>query len=487
MTGADDADAPSAAPPVSGLQRRLLLLLLFPFGLVLVVGTWLHYLAAGTAAVQQDQLLMKLAPMLADSVVSATPSGRAPNGAAAASDDLNLPKPVLLLAPPVDEFLNDREGTTGYSIVSPEGELLLGDAWLPPMQPTTPEPEFMSLTEGGTTYRVVAQRVQTAAGELIVQLADGSDARQQWLQTVLTRVLLPNLVLMVVAAVWVRWAVRRALRPLFALKAAVERRSPRDLSPLEVEAPPLEVRPLVQSLNRLFEMVNAQAEAQRRFVADAAHQLRTPIAGLQAQVEAWGQAARSLGPAESLSLPVDQVMRLRAACRRTSQLANQLLALSRADATTASSQTLQRVDVQALCENVLSLHLDSALSRQIDLGLDAQPAQVDGYEWLLRELLINLVDNALRYTPAHGSVTVRCGVEAGHAWLAVEDNGPGIAVTERERVRERFYRVPGTVAEGNGLGLAIADEIARAHATQLQLLTARSGQGLCARVVFNGA
>jgi two-component system sensor histidine kinase TctE len=112
---------------------------------------------------------------------------------------------------------------------------------------------------------------------------------------------------------------------------------------------------------------------------------------------------------------------------------------------------------------------------------------VDGYEWLLRELLINLVDNALRYTPAHGSVTVRCGVDADRAWLAVEDNGPGIAEAERDRVRERFYRVPGTVAEGNGLGLAIADEIARAHATQLQLLTARSGQGLCARVVFNAA
>ena len=177
-------------------------------------------------------------------------------------------------------------------------------------------------------------------------------------------------------------------------------------------------------------------------------------------------------------------MRLRAACRRTSQLANQLLALSRADATTAASQTKQCVDLQALCEAVLAHHLDDAQARHIDLGLDAHPVQVNGYEWLLRELLINLVDNALRYTPAHGAVTLRCSVRDGHAWLAVEDNGPGIAPAERARVLERFYRVPGTTADGNGLGLAIADEIARAHATHLDLGTAQGGQGLCVSVMF---
>lgn len=500
-----------AEPPAAlmgGLQRRLLLLLLFPFGLLVLVGAWLHYQSAGTAALQQDRLLTKLAPMLADSIVSAAPAPlpdtQLPDtqlgaAVATASEDeavaranraaeqaLALPRPLLLLAPAVDEFLTQSPGSTGYSVVTLDGQLLLGDAWLPSMSPTTYEPEFISLTQGGVTYRVVAQRVRTAAGELIVQLADGSDVRQQWAHTVLNSVLLPNLVLMAVAAVWVRWAVRRALRPLVELKAAVEHRSPRDLSPLAAEASPSEVRPLVHSLNRLFAMVNAQAEAQRRFVADAAHQLRTPIAGLQAQVEAWGQAARLLDRQGAMQLPVEQVMRLRAACRRTSQLANQLLALSRADATTAATQAMQRVDLCALCENVLAHHLDDALARQIDLGLDAQPVQVDGHEWLLRELLINLVDNALRYTPAHGSVTLRCGVQAGKAWLAVEDNGPGIAPAERARVLERFYRVPGTTADGNGLGLAIADEIARAHATQLHLGTAQGGQGLCVSVVFEG-
>lgn len=499
MTAGTDADLEPAAALMGGLQRRLLWLLLFPFGLLVLVGTWLHVQTAGTAAVQQDLLLTKLAPMLADSIVSALPPAVPdvlPGGAQASPDDatalanraaeqaLALPRPLLLLAPAVEEFLTRSPGSTGYSVVTLDGQLLLGDAWLPPMAPNTQEPEFISLTQGGVTYRVVAQQVRTAAGELIVQLADGSDVRQQWARTVLNSVLLPNLVLMAVAAVWVRWAVRRALRPLVALKAAVEHRSPRDLSPLAVRATPTEVRPLVHSLNRLFAMVNAQAEAQRRFVADAAHQLRTPLAGLQAQVEAWGLAACQVDSSDVLQLPVEQVMRLRAACRRTSQLANQLLALSRADATTAASQAMQRVDLRALCEAVLAIHLDHAQARHIDLGLDAQSAQVDGHEWLLRELLINLVDNALRYTPAHGSVTLRCGVRGARPWLAVEDNGPGIAPAERERVLHRFYRLPGTTTEGNGLGLAIADEIARVHATHLQLDAAPGGQGLCVSVTF---
>ena len=305
---------------MGGLQRRLMLLLLLPFGLVGAVGAWFQYQAAGNAAVQQDRQLLRLAPMLGDSVVSAADTS------SAARPERSPPAPLLLLAPPVEEFLNERQGFAGYSVLSKEGQVLLGDQWLPTVLPATNEPEFLSLTESGVTYRVIAQRVSTNAGELIVQLADGSDARQHWLQTVLYRVLLPNIVLMLAAGLGVRWAVGRALKPLMDLKAAVERRSPRDLSPIDAQQTPIEVLPVVTSLNRLFALVNAQTEAQQRFVADAAHQLRTPLAGLQAQIEAWSQAARALGGTDTLNLRVEQVLRQRAASRRTSQLANQLLA-----------------------------------------------------------------------------------------------------------------------------------------------------------------
>jgi two-component system, OmpR family, sensor histidine kinase TctE len=265
--------------------------------------------------------------------------------------------------------------TPDYGVMDINGRLLLGDRWLPTVLPSTQDAEFLSVVEGGITFRVVAQRSQTAAGELIIMLADGSDARQQWLDTVLTRVVLPNLLLMLVAAVAVTWAVSRALRPLIDLKEAVERRSPRDLNAIEAESAPAEVRPLVSSLNRLFSLVNDQTQAQRRFVADAAHQLRTPLAGLQAQVEAWAQAARSMGATDQLSLRVEQVHRLRDATRRTSQLANQLLALSRADSMGSDSQPKEQVDLTELCENILAIYLDAASDKQMDLGLEVAPAQ----------------------------------------------------------------------------------------------------------------
>lgn len=472
-----------------GLQRRLLLLLLLPLGLVGLLSFFLHYQSAGNIARQQDQRLEKLVPLLGDSVVVSAVDPAAPQEPNALLDE--SPGLVLLLAPPVEEFLKENEGFATYAILDANGRPLLGDTWLPTILPSTSGPEFLSVVDDGITYRVVAQRSNTRGGELILMLADGSDARQQWLDSVLSRVILPNLVLLAFAAAGVTWAVSRAMRPLLDLKLAVERRSPRDLSPLDHEHAPAEVQPLVQALNRLFGMVNTQSEAQRRFVADAAHQLRTPLAGLQAQVEAWAQASRSATAEGSLALPVEQVRRLRDATRRTSQLANQLLALSRADAASADAQPMQQVDLRELCENILALFLDTAADKQIDLGLEAQPAQARGHAWLLRELLINLVDNAVKYTPCGGSVTLRCGSDMSGtralAWLEVEDDGPGIAPEEAERVLQRFYRVPGTAGEGNGLGLAIADEIARTHQTQLQLSAGMNGRGLRIRLTLGSA
>lgn len=462
-------------PPAmkSGLQRRLLMLLLVPLGIFALVSVYFDYQTAGNVALQKDQQLARLIPLLADSVVGPgiTPGGR---------------EPLLLLAPAVDDFLKGRIGSAGFRISDAGGEFMAGDDWIPELLPATHETEYHSIEHKGVTYRIAAQRAKTAAGELIVQLADGSDPRQQWVRSVLFKVLLPNLILVVAAGFALNWAVTRALKPLIELKEAVERRSPRDLSAIDPQTTPAEVQPLVSALNRLFGLVNDQAEGQRRFVADAAHQLRTPLAGLQAQVEAWAQAVRvaqAAGSDGAVTLPAEKIIKLRNATRRTSQLANQLLALSRADASAAAAQPMQRVDLKDLCESILPLHLDAAARKGIDLGLEAQPAQATGYEWLLRELLGNLVDNAVKYTPAGGTVTLRCGLSDGPppdaggdpehprwgVFLEVEDDGPGIAPDERAKALQRFYRVRGTEGEGNGLGLAIASEIARVHRSQLEL------------------
>jgi two-component system sensor histidine kinase TctE len=449
---------------LAGLRRRLLVMLLAPLVLLALVNAWFDYRSADNVALQQDKRLAALVPLVADSVIA--------EGARAGGP------PVILLVPAVEQFLNDRAGFAAWSLTGPDGEVLVGEDWLASLPPTDAEPEFHSEEHAGVTFRIVRQRQQTVIGAVVVAIADGSDPRQQWARSIVLKVLLPNLVLIAAAAFAVGWAVERALKPLLDLKDAVERRSPRDLSAIDEDASPEEARPLVQSLNRLFGLVNAQAESQRRFVADAAHQLRTPLAGLQAQVEAWAQAANAAGRGGVVELHSDQVNKLRGATRRTSQLANQLLALSRADARTMQAQPMQRVDLKSLCEDMLQAHLDAASARRLDLGLDAQPVQVMGHEWLLRELLSNLVDNAVKYTPEGGTVTIRCGIRGEGAFLEVEDDGPGVPPQERGRVLERFYRVQGTGGEGNGLGLAIAQEIARVHHSQLDLATGVGGRGL---------
>ena len=370
-----------------GVQRRLLLLLLVPLAVFALINVYFDYRAAGDAALQKDVQLSRLIPLLADSILSpATHPG---------------PGPILLLAPAVQDFIRERPATAGFRISDSAGEFLAGETWISSVVPATRDAEFHSEQINGRVYRLAAQRIETPAGLLILQLADGSDARQQWPRSLLLKVILPNVILLLVAGLAVNWAVSRALRPLLALKEAVARRNPRDLSAIDSPGSPAEVEPLVNALNRLFERVNNQAENQRRFVADAAHQLRTPLAGLQAQVEAWAVTARGAAQPDvtgadpgGVTIPTEAIFKLRDATRRTSQLANQLLALSRADASTSASAPLQRIDLKGVCETAFPLHLDAAAARAIDLGLEAESAWVDADDCLLRELLCNLLNNA---------------------------------------------------------------------------------------------
>jgi two-component system sensor histidine kinase TctE len=474
-----------------GLQKRLLVLLILPLLLLALVSGWIDYRTANTAALRQDAQLLQLVPLLADSIIVPDHPG----------SDL-----AMLMAPPVDEFIKDRHGDAAWSVSTLGGGVLLGAPWLEAQIPTTRQPEFHSREQDGVTYRIVAQRLDTPAGEMVIQLADGSDPRQHWRTAVLLRVFLPNLVLLAATALAMHFAVRRGLRPLIELRSAVERRSPRDLSAIDEHTSPDEVRPLVESLNRLFVLVNAQSESQRRFVADAAHQLRTPLAGLQAQVEAWSEAANRAGGTGrasavllarnasaaldgSITLRAAELRSLRDATRRTSQLAHQLLTLSRADAHALHGQAAAWVHVGRLCSEMIELHFEAAAARGIDLGLEAQPLFVQGHQWLLRELLGNLVQNAIKYTPENGRVTIRCAPtrdEIGRfaALLEVEDDGPGVPQAERERVLQRFYRVPGTKGEGTGLGLAIAEEIALVHHSRLELRPGEFGRGLRVSVML---
>jgi two-component system sensor histidine kinase TctE len=448
------------------IKRRLLVLIFIPLAIIAALSAAFDYRQAGSANQAQDQQLMRLVPLLADSVI-------APGRTDAAA-------PLVLLAPALAEFLRDREGRADYRLSNYNGQYLDGALWLPSFVPNTAEGELHSTLYNGVTYRIASQRLPTPAGDLVVSLADGSGAQQQWLRSVLFKVLVPNLILGLAAFFAVGWAVDRAFEPLMELRRAVQNRSPQDLQPLAPYAVPYEVKPLVESINLLMSQVDAQAQSQKRFVADAAHQLRTPLAALQSQVEAW--ALQSQGTDQVNIAPAD-MQRMLSATRRTSLLARQLLALSRADAQSANAQPMQTLALHSLAEDAMANALDAATAKGIDLGLEASPAYAMGHDWLLREMLVNLIDNAIKYTPRGAQVTVRCAaLPDGMALLEVQDNGPGIAVAERARVVERFYRSQGASGEGNGLGLAIASEIATVHGGSLHIETpaesAHDGRGV---------
>ena len=300
---------------------------------------------------------------------------------------------------------------------------------------------------------------------------------------------MPALLMLALLAVMAHLAARKALAPWVTLAQMVQSRSPKDLQLIGIaEDAPLEVRAMAQALNHLLERANAESQAQQRFITDAAHQLRTPLAALQSQVEAWALMAQAASD-KSIQLHAEQVEQLRNASRRTAKLAHQLLALSRIGNSLVQDEDAQRVDLQSLCEALLPVFLDQALEKGLDLGLEAEAAHVTGHEWLLRELIANLLDNAIKYTPHGGQITLRCGKCVGsegapRAFVEVEDDGVGVPEGEYTRLTQRFYRVPGAVSEGTGLGLAIAEEIAQAHGAALLFGQGADQKGFKVQLMF---
>jgi two-component system sensor histidine kinase TctE len=228
-------------------------------------------------------------------------------------------------------------------------------------------------------------------------------------------------------------------------------------------------------MNRL----SATLAAQRRFVADAAHQLRTPLAGLKTQTELALRERDPQAIAHSLG-------HIRSATERSAHLVNQLLALARAEPGADRPERFQPVDLAQLARDATTDWVSAALRKSLDLGFESEPqgAQVSGDAVLLRELLSNLIDNAIRYTPEGGRVTVSVANTGAEVALRVEDNGPGVPDEERAQVFERFHRVLGTGQEGCGLGLSIVREIVERHSASVTLGTGADGHGTLVEVRF---
>ncbi|MEX3962457.1 sensor histidine kinase N-terminal domain-containing protein [Paraburkholderia sp. EG286B] len=397
----------------------------------------------------------------------------------------------LTLPASTRDFLRaDNVDSVFYQVLGSRGELIGGDRDMPlPHDDDRPPPglvEFRDDTLHGIDIRVAYTTVEPKhpgaddrqGQPVLVQVAETLDKRRQLANDIIKGVILPQFVILPLAILLVWFGLSRGLAPLHALQSNIRMRRPDDLSPLEARRAPPEIEPLVTSFNDLLTRLEQNMELQKRFIADAAHQMKTPLAGLRTQAEL---ALRQNAPAE-VHRSLEQIA---TSSEHAARLVTQLLALARAE-NRMSGQVFTPVDVAYVARHAVRDWVQPALAKQMDLGYEgpetacdseeddgeaAARIEVDGNPVMLREMLSNLIDNAIRYTPAGGRITVRVRPEpaAGAVHLEVEDTGMGIPSAERERVLERFYRILGRDGEGSGLGLAIVREIATMHGGTLAI------------------
>jgi two-component system sensor histidine kinase TctE len=457
------------------------LLLLWPISLAL---TWL--VAQGLANKPFDRALVYNVQALAQQV------------------KLGPDKTVQFSLPqPASELLRaDETDLVYYQVRGAQDEHLSGERDLPLPKPNEPKGSSYEVHIRDDEMRGLEVRVAytwirlDAEGKrpALVQVAETREKRSVLAAEIIKGVMLPQFALLPLAVLLVWLALVRGIKPLSQLEERIRARKPDDLSPLDDKAVPMEVAPLVVSVNDLLERLKDSIVTQKRFLADAAHQLKTPLAGLRMQADLAQRAGAS---AEELKKSLEQIGR---SSMRATHTVNQLLSLARAESTGAVIPT-QACDLVALTLEVVQDSLPRAMDRSIDLGYEGpdvgtRTAWTIGHPTLLKELIRNLVDNAINYTPSStakpGVVTARVLPQADgqSVWLQVEDSGPGIAPGERELVFQPFYRALGNEADGSGLGLPIVMEIAAKHGAKVTIEYAHPNQtspGALFTVCFSSA
>ncbi|MBC7859200.1 MAG: sensor histidine kinase [Burkholderiaceae bacterium] len=476
------------AGPLGSLRNQLLRWLLIPLLLLVALNAVSVYRNALDAAdIAYDRSLLASTRALAERVSIV--------GGKVVAD-----VPYVAL----DSFETDTLGRIYYKVTGIKGELVSGYPDLPPVPADVPRSEaypalvrFYHAEYNGAPIRIAAllQPVydDSMRGIALIQVGETLDARRGLSNQILFDTLLwqAGMLLAVAALVW--FAVRLVLRPLMRLKSEVETRALSDLSDVDPTLVHKEVRPLVFAMNSSMGRLQSLIAGQRRFIADASHQLRTPLAVLKTQAEmALREFERGRGDPAALR---EIVQGIAATTNSTVHLANRLLTLARIEhggeaAALAAMATTAPLSLRDIAQQVGLELAPRAVAKNIDLSLETGvDAQVRGQELLLHELLANLVDNALRYTPAGGNVILRVTPPTGArgALLEVEDSGAGIAETEREQVFAPFYRAAAALETnpgGAGLGLAIVRDIAALHGAELTLGDAANGHGLKVTVAF---
>ena len=466
------SDAPSRPRRQRSLFGEILDWMLVPLLLVWPVAIGITFLVAQAIATQPfDQGLQRRLGVIAEWVQSAGP----PLARAAGAGGTRLGGDLLMQL---------RAG---------DGRVLAGDPRLPDAPdaqwPRDAAAHLRDADVGGQRMRIAWRWVRSPRdGLVLVQVAEGLRQRSELARNIVRGVILPQFVIVPISILLVWFGLGQGIIPLDELQARIRRRRPDDLSPIDQREAPEEIAPLVDSINSLLGRLEQSIHTRKRFIADAAHQLKTPLAGLRMQAEL---AQRQTDP-EELRTSLRQI---EVSVVRTTRLVNQLLALARAENQGVLAQRSPvLLDLRQPVRDALQELAPMALAKSLELEFDAPEYAlwVRGNPMLLQELAKNLLDNAIAYTPARGHVAVRLRQVDDMVMLGVEDTGLGIAPSERDMVFRPFYRVLGTGHDGSGLGLCIVQEIARQHAAAVSLddhpmSTDPAYPGLVVRVQFPAA
>jgi len=451
---------------VTSLRRRVALWLLPPLLILMVINAVLAYRTA-LAAVNEayDRSLVASIRAIAERTF-------------AAQGQVQVDVPYFAF----EMFEDSAQERIFYAVIGPDGELLTGYPDLMPAKVPRRPGELLVVDTAyrGDQVRVAAMRKQLydpaigGSGDVLIAFAETTESRTRLARDLFYDNLRRQLVLVAVGSLLLVLALTSAFRPLLALRDAMSRRPEDDLTPVPDTNVASEVRPLIDAVNHHMTRLKAMLQARKRFLADAAHQIRTPLAVLGTQAE---YGLRQSDPEE-----MRQTFRgLLRSIGSTQRLANQMLALSRAEAANGLIQERSPVDLAALARDAASDLGLLAVRKGVDLGFSAppDPCTISGNGPMLQEMIANVIDNAIRYTPAGGHVDVRVAPADGAVNVEIADDGPGIPAAERERVFHRFYRILGQGdSEGSGLGLAIVREICTAHGGTIALGDGAAGRGL---------
>lgn len=378
-----------------------------------------------------------------------------------------------------DEFL--------YELFAPDGKLISTDAGLPKPPVPVPPGEAAGLKYeviGNKIYRIASVKIcmpEVKGGYLIVQAGETLNSRKEYRRKLLLGIVIPQMILLTLAvlAVWI--SIEKGIKPLRTISELVKRRAPTDLSPIHEENAPTEVKSFLTALNGLFVRISADVEKQHRFAANAAHQLRTPLAGLKTYIEILAKQTKEPEQEKMLHQMGEGVDRI----IRTVQ---QLLSLSRAEQNDSLLQSYGIIDLNIVAENALTDAVLESIKRNIEVDLNTpdHPTLIRGDSISLKELTTNLIENAIKYNKPGGHVSV-CVTNGDTVELSVEDDGVGIPVEERTKIFERFYRVEKAAnmeVSGSGLGLSIVTEIARIHGATVGVTSGKDNKGAKFIVTF---